>query len=148
MVFFNFLNFFAIFLEFCITRHVGAERKFLFSLFLGLFQPILASKEAIIVFFWFFEFFCYSFGISITGQEGTKRNDNFYFPSFSAFPAYFGLKRSHHGIFEFFSIFLPFFGDFLLRVGHERNGMIIFIFSLSQSFPTYFGMKWSRNRIF
>ena len=42
---FNFLNFFAIFLEFSITRRVGAEQnemKILFSLFLCVFQPILA----------------------------------------------------------------------------------------------------------
>ena len=41
-----------------------------------------------------------------------------------------------------------FFCNFLLLVGQERNGMIIFIFSLSQSFLTYFGLKWSCNGIF
>ena len=40
------------------------------------------------------------------------------------------------------------FCNFLLRVGQEQNGMIIFIFSLSQSFLTYFGLKWSCNGIF
>ena len=44
VVFFNFLNFFAILLEFSITRRVGTERNynFYFFLLLGIFQRILA----------------------------------------------------------------------------------------------------------
>ena len=38
--------------------------------------------------------------------------------------------------------------NFPLCIGYERNGMIIFIFSLSYHFPTYFGLKWIRNGIF
>ena len=40
-----------------------------------------------------------------------------------------------------------FFWNFLLRIGQERNGTIIFIFSLSQPLPTYFGLKWGSNGI-
>ena len=38
--------------------------------------------------------------------------------------------------------------NFLLRVGLESNGMIIFIFPVSRSIPTYYGLKWSHNGIF
>ena len=41
-----------------------------------------------------------------------------------------------------------FFGNFLLRVGQERNGRIIFIFSISHPFTTYYGLKWIHNDIF
>ena len=51
-------------------------------------------------------------------------------------------------VFFDFWIFLLFFWNFLFHVGKERNGVIIFIFSLSQHFPTYFGLEWSRNGIF
>ena len=59
MVFFNFLNYFAIFLEFSITRRVRAKRNenFYFSPFTSIFQPILALNEAIMVFFNFLYFF-------------------------------------------------------------------------------------------
>ena len=45
-------------------------------------------------------------------------------------------------------IFLLFFWSFLLCVGLERNGTIIFIFSLSRTFPAYFGLKCIHNGIF
>ena len=140
MVFLNFLNFFAILLEFSITRRVGTERTdnfyffsfssfsnlflawneaimvflkflnfllffgifyfasgrnemeryFLYSLFLGIFQPILALNEAIVVFFHFFAIFL---EFSITRRVVTKRNDNFYLLSFSAFSNLFWLER-------------------------------------------------------
>ena len=40
-----------------------------------------------------------------------------------------------------------FFWNFLLRVGWERNGTAIFIFSISRPFPIYFDLKWSPNVI-
>ena len=89
-----FFNFFAIFWEFLLTRRVGTNRNnnFYFFSFVSPFQSILASNEAVTVFFDFL---------------------------------------------NFFAIFL----EFLLRVGKERNGTIIFIFSLSLPFSTNFGMK-------
>ena len=143
MVFLNFLNFFAILLEFSITRRVGTERTdnfyffsfssfsnlflawneaimvflkflnfllffgifyfasgrnemeryFLYSLFLGIFQPILALNEAIVVFFHFLNFFAILLEFSITRRAWTKSNDNFYFLSFSAFSNMFWLER-------------------------------------------------------
>ena len=51
-------------------------------------------------------------------------------------------------VFFNFWIFFLFFWNFLFPVGMERNGVMIFIFSLSQHFPTYFGLGWIRNGIF
>ena len=54
IVFSNFLNFFASFLEFSIPGQVGTHRNdflFLFSLFLGISEPILDWKEAMMVFY-------------------------------------------------------------------------------------------------
>ena len=76
MVFFKFLNFFTIFLEFSISCRVGTktERYLLYSLFLGLYQPILASNEAIIVIFNFLNFFAIFLEFSISRRVGTERN--------------------------------------------------------------------------
>ena len=56
MLFFNFFEFFCCF--FGIFHHAlgsnETERQYLFSFFLGLFQPILALNEAILSFFNFF----------------------------------------------------------------------------------------------
>ena len=99
MIFFNFFNFVAIFLEFSITRRVGTERnvterQVLFSPFICLIQPILAWNKAIMVFFNFLNLFAIFFEFSITRRVGMKRNDNFYFLSFSAFPNQFWLEMT------------------------------------------------------
>ena len=84
----------------------------------------------------------------ISRQVGTKRNDNFYFLSFSAFPYEFWLEKTPYRYFFNFLNFLLFFWNFLFRFEQERNRTLIFIFSLSQSFPSYFGLKRSHNCIF
>ena len=140
MVFFNFLNFFAIVLEFSITRQVGTinfifslsphfqiyfglkgchngifeffllffcnfllcvglernrtKRQFLFSLFLCVFHPILAWKEAIMAFLNFLNFFAIFLEFCITHRVGTERNGTIIFITVN-----FGLKWSHNGIF-------------------------------------------------
>ena len=88
MVSFNFLNFFAIFLEFSITRRVGMERmdNFYFLSFTAFLQRILARNEVTMVFFNFFVIFL---KFSIMGRVGIDRYDNFYFLSFTAFPNMF-----------------------------------------------------------
>ena len=146
MVFSNFFNFFAIFLEFSIPSRVGTHRNyfffffslswlfatyfgqkrsydgifkffecfcyffrifyygsgkhtlkrfFLFSLFLGLFQPILVGKEAIMVFSNLLNFFAIFLEFSITSRVGIHKNDFFFFffHSFSAFPDLFWLEK-------------------------------------------------------
>ena len=73
----------------------------LFSLFLDLPQHILPRKAAIIVSSNFLNCFTIFLEFSIMGWVGTRRNDFFifYFLSFTAFPPYFGLRRSHIGVF-------------------------------------------------
>ena len=96
IVFYNFLNFFAICMEFSITHWVGTKRNhnLYFCLFLGHFRPIFAWKEATTVFFLIFCIFIAIFyEFSITHQVGTKRNDNFYFPRFSVYTNELWLER-------------------------------------------------------
>ena len=94
MVFLNFLNFFAIFflIFYYTSGRNGTKGQFLFSLFLGLFQPILAWKEAITVFFNFLNFFAIFFELSLLRLVGTKQNDNFYFLCFLALSNLFLLE--------------------------------------------------------
>ena len=87
-----------------------------------------------IVFFKFLIFFGWFSGTFNSGRVGKKRNDNFYFLSFSAFFNLLWLEKMPWWCFLIFWICLLLFCNFLLRFWQERNGMIIFIFSLSQSF--------------
>ena len=110
----------------------------LFSLFLGLPQHILPRKAAIIVFSIFLEF-------SITGRVGTPRNDFFFFNflSFSAIPNLFWPEKLPKCWFLIFLIFLPFYFNFLLRVGYELIGMIFFFsyFLFLSAFPNLFWLR-------
>ena len=102
-------------------------------------------NEATMVFLNFWNFFSMFLEFSITCRVGTKRNDNFCFPSFSAFFNVFWLEmKSQWYSFNFFK-FLLFFWNFPLHVMLERNMTIVFILSLSQRFPPYFGLKLSYN---
>ena len=77
-----FSNFFGIF-YYALGRN-ETERQYLFSFFLGLFQPILALSEAITVLYSFSNFFAIFFEFSIMRLVGTERNDNFSSPPFSS----------------------------------------------------------------
>ena len=143
MVFSNFLNFFAIYLEFSITSRVGthrndfffifslsppfptyfglersydgvfkifeffhyfcrifyygsgrhtSERFFLCFLFLGHSKPILSWKEAMMVFYNFFNFSAIFLKFFILSRVETHRNDFFFLPLSRPYPTYFGLK--------------------------------------------------------
>ena len=81
--------------------------------------------------FQFFEFFAIFLEFFITGRVGKKRNDNFYFLSFSAFFNLLWLEKMPWWCFLIFWICLLLFCNFLLHVGQERNRTINFIFSLS-----------------
>ena len=143
MVFSNFLNFFALFLEFSISRRVGTKRNdnFYFLSFTSFLQLFLARNEAIMVCFKSLNFFANFFEFSISRRVGTKRNYYFYLLSFSSFLQLFLARNEAIMVFfnslNFFAIIF----NFLFRVGLERNGTIIFIFSLSRPFPTYFGLE-------
>ena len=93
-VFFNFLNFFAIFLEFSFTRRIRRKWNDIFYLlFFSAFPTYIGFKWSHEGVFKFFEFFWYFFGVfSITCRVMTKRKDNFHFLSVSWFPTDFGLK--------------------------------------------------------
>ena len=97
MIFFNVLNFVAIFLEFSITRRVG-----------------------------------------------TKRNDNFYFLSFSAFPYLFWLEMNPYGYLLLLRILLLFFWNFLIIgrwVGTDRNNNFHYLSFLAFSYLFWIEMK-------
>ena len=84
-------------------------------------------------------------------QEGTTRNDNFYFLSFFAFSNLFWLEMTPQWCFfifyfYFFAIFLEY--SIMRQVGTERNETKIFHFLLSHPPSTYGGLKWSHNGIF
>ena len=70
MVFFNFLDFFAIFLEFSIAGRVGTKwnDNFYFLSFTVFSDLFWLENEAVMVFFNFLNFFCYFFGIFYYGS--------------------------------------------------------------------------------
>ena len=136
MVFLNFLNIFAFFLEFSIVRRVERNETiiFIFSFFQP-FQTILAWKEAITGLFNFLKIFTIFLEFSITRWVGTKRNDIFYFLYFSTFSNLFLLERKPQRYFFIFLNFLLFFLNFLLPVrseGYVKKIFIFLIFGLSQ----------------
>ena len=103
---------------------------FLFSLFLGLSQPILAWKESIMFFFFFLNFFPFFLEFSIPGRVGTRRNDFFLFSFSWHFPTYFGLKKAMMLFSNFlncFAIFLAF--SFPGRVETNQNDFFFLSFS-------------------
>ena len=117
----------------------GAEWEFLFCLFLGLFLPILAWNDAIIV---FLNFFAFVLEFSVTRRVGTKLNDNFYFISFPSFSNLFLAWNeavmvffNFLNFFKFFSIFLEF--PISRRVGTERNDNFYFL-----SFLAFSNLFW------
>ena len=111
--FFNFLNFFSYFFGvfyFGSGRNSSKRFFFLFSLFLSHSHPILAWKEAMMVFSNFLNFF----GIFYYGscRNTSKWFFFFYFLSFSTFPNLFWLEKKLWRWFLIFWIFLLFFGIF------------------------------------
>ena len=105
------------------------EWYFLFSLFLGLFQPFMAWNEATMVFFNFRNFFSIFLEFSITRRRGTKRNDNFCFLSFSAFFNVIWLEMKSQwyffNLFKLFSFFLEF--SITRQVEAEQNDSFYFL---------------------
>ena len=131
MVFFNFLNFFAISLEFFITSRVGIDRNDNFYLLYFLSFPyfVLAWKEGIMVFFNFFEIFLLFFSNSLVRVGWELIGTIIFIFSLSwPFPTCFGFKRSPYGVlylFNFFAIFFEFF--ITCREGIDRNDNFYFL---------------------
>ena len=142
------MNFFAFF--FVIFNYGSgtnsSERFFLFSLFLGLSQLILAGKVSKMVVFSFFIFFCYFLEFSITSSVGSHRNDFFFFVfyffflSFSAFPNLFWLGKKQQWCFLIFLNFFATFFEFSITgwVGTHWNDFFCFFFLSFSAFPNLF----------
>ena len=124
MVFFIFFSLFANCFGVFILG-VGEERKFIFSLCHILFHPILAWNKAITVLFYILTFFSIFLKFCISCWVGKKRNDNFYFHTFSAFFNLFGLEMKPFSI--------------TLRIGTERN--YNFYFLSFSSVPNLFWLQ-------
>ena len=134
MMYFNFLNFYTIFLE-CSSS--GWEGMQFFFPFLNLSQPSLPKNKARMTFFNFLNFFYYFFGNAPTwvGRNGIQ-NDFFFLISFSSYlgPVWHEMKAKIH--FKFFLyLFLIFLG--MLQPGSVRNCTPFenFLLSLFQSVP-------------
>ena len=118
VVFFNFLNFFVIFLEFSITSRVKTKRNdnFYFLYFSSFYYLLWLEMKPQRYFLIFLYFFATFLKFSITQREGTERNDNF----FSLFLILFQPSLAWNELimlFFNFWIFMIFFWNFLLRIG-------------------------------
>ena len=116
-----------------------------FSLILSLSRPILAWKEAIIIFFNFLNYFEFFWEFYIPDRVGTDQNENFFFSLFLDHSQTVLASNEHIMLFlNFFAIFLEF--SIPGRVITDRNGK--FIFSLSQRVPSRFGFKKNHYDVF
>ena len=145
MVFQNFFNFFAIFfgIFYYASGRSGMERQFLFSLFLVLLQPILAWKEAIMGFFFYFlNFFTIFFELSLMCRVRTKRNDNFYFLFFGLFQSVLA-RNIAVMVFLNFSNYFAIFLEFSITrwVGTKQNDNFCFL-----SLSTFSNLFWLEKK--
>ena len=103
-IFFNFFEYFcySFWIFYYELRRNETERQYLFSFFLGLFQPILALNEAILALFNFLQFF-WNFQLSV--RLGRNQTIIFIFSLSHPLSTDFELKLSHNGIFFIFLIF-------------------------------------------
>ena len=135
MVFFNFFEFFC-FIFGIFYYPLGrnkTERQYLFSFFLGRFQPILALIEAVLAFFTFLNLFAIFFGIFNYGRYGRNETIIFIFSLSHPLSTDFCLKWTDNSIFFFFNYFAIFLEFSIMRqVATERNDNFYFLpFSFS-----------------
>ena len=125
MVFSNFLNFFAIFLEFSITGQVGTHRNDLFNfLSFSTFSNVFWLENKLwrcFLIFWIFLLFFRNFLFRV----GSERIGTIfiYFLSFSSFPNLFWLGKKLWWCFLIFWIFSAIFLEFSITswVGIHKN---------------------------
>ena len=136
MVVFNFFEYLCYFFSiFCYElRRNETERQYLFSFFLGLFQPILPLNEAILAFFNFLNFFAVFCNFKFCASEGRNETIIFIFSLSLPFPSYFGLKWCHNCIFLFFWYFFEIFYYVLGWNETEQQYLLSFFPGLSQPF--------------
>ena len=123
MVSFNFLNFFAIFLEFSVTHRVGTEQNDNFYFFLSHPFPTYFGLKWILIgiFLIFLNFFVIFFEFSIMHRAGTKRNNNFLFSLFlSLFQPILAWNEAIMVFFNLLNFFAIFFGIFCYA--SDRSG--------------------------
>ena len=105
MLFFNFFELFCFFfgiLYYALGRK-EAERQYIFSFFLGIFQPILALNEAILTFFNFLIFF---FGIFYSAPGRNEAERQYLFSFFlGLFQPILALNEAILGFFNFLNFF-------------------------------------------
>ena len=113
VIFLIFLNFFLFFWNFLLRVRLERNRTIVFIFSLS--QPIFAFLNLFLLQMkpkWYSSNFLNFFGIclefSVTHWVGTKRNDNLYFLSFSAFFNQFSLEKKRNEFFclNFFAIVL------------------------------------------
>ena len=148
--FFNFLKFFAIFLEFSITGRVRTHRSDFFIFSLSRQSPTyFGSKRTHNSVFQFFEVFTIFLEFSITDRVGTCRNDFYLFSLFLGLPQHILAWKEAIIVFSnFLNFFTIFFLIFYYRSGRNSLERFFFIFSLSQPFPTYFGLNRCHSGVF
>ena len=123
---------------------VGLERNWMIIFIFNVSQSIPTyyglkwSHNSIFI---FSEFFSIFLEFSITHRVGTKRNDNFCFPYFSAFFNVFWLEMKPQWYFSNFFKFFPIFLEFSIthQVGTEHDDSFYFI-PLS-AFPPLFWLE-------
>ena len=115
-VFFSLLNFFFIFLEFCITCRVGTKRNdnFYFlslSVFSTYFGFISSNKGIFLIFL----------ELSMKGRIGNDRKDNSYFLSFMVSSPILGGNEAIMVLLNFLNFLAIFFGFFCNALGRNRK---------------------------
>ena len=140
MVFFNFLNFFALFFGIFYSGSSRKDRNN--NCFFSLSRPIptrfglkLGLNGVFLIFLPFFLEF------SIQGRVGRIRTIIFFFLSFSTCPNLFWLEMKPELCILIFCIFLLFFLEFSILGQVGRIGTIIFFFSHLRAVLTRFGLK-------
>ena len=134
------------FLEFSITCRVGTERTYNFYLvsflaFSNLFWLEKKLWQGFLI-FWNFLLFFWNFPLRV----GWERNETiiFIFSLYQPFSTYFGLKRSHNRVFQFFEFCCYFFFELSLmrRVGTKWNDNFYFL-----SFSDFSNLFWLEMKL-
>ena len=139
MVFSNFLNLFAIFLEFFITGLIGPHRNDFFYVlsFVGFPNQFWLVKKLRCCFLIFLIFLLLFQNVQL--RVGKKLNGAFFclFSLSWPFPTYFGLKKAMM-VFSKFLNFFTFFLEFsmMVRVGTQQNDFSDFHYF--SAFPNLF----------
>ena len=123
---------------------------FFFGITLSRSYPVLAWKEAIMIFFNFLNFFAIFLEFPIPNRVKMDRNDNFFFLVWlSTCPVPLWLEMKPKWCFLIFWIFLLFFLEFpiLGRVGMDQNDNFFFVWLSACPVP-HFHLKWSHSDVF